>query len=78
MFILWLNHTNRAYISQTKIYFDLTYLFNQVCLIGYVNGYVGLIDCVLLYGAALIAVGPGLLHGNLNFARQFRCFTQQF
>ena len=22
-----------------------------------------------------LSVGPGLLHGNLHFARQFRCFT---
>ena len=25
-----------------------------------------------------IAVEPRLLNGNLHFARQFRCFTQQF
>ena len=26
----------------------------------------------------LKAVGPGCLHGNSHFARQFRCFTRQF
>ena len=26
----------------------------------------------------IIAVEPGLLHSNLNFARQFGCFTRQF
>ena len=28
--------------------------------------------------ASAIAVGPGLLHDNLHFARQFCCFTWQF
>ena len=27
---------------------------------------------------SVITVGPGLLHGNLRFARQFRSFARQF
>ena len=31
-----------------------------------------------MIGVIREAVGPGVLHGNLHFARQFRYFTRQF
>ena len=36
------------------------------------------IRSISLTELSLTTVEPGLLHGNLNFARQFRFFTRQF
>ena len=42
------------------------------------KGFFGGIRSISLTELSLTTVEPGLLHGNLNFARQFRFFTRQF